>query len=228
MASYNGQPFIGEQISSIIKQLSHNDELIISDDGSNDGTLDIIQDLTVRDSRIKLFRGPQKGLISNFEYAIKQAQGDYIFLADQDDVWEGNKVTTILKHLENTVLVVSDCSVNDENLGIISESFFALNGSKSGLFKNMYKNSYLGCCMAFRAELLKDILPFPSNIAMHDWWIGLIAECRYSVKFIPERLIKYRRHGGNASSTAEKSRYSMFKKFSFRITLCLNLLKRYI
>jgi glycosyltransferase involved in cell wall biosynthesis len=219
MASYNGQLFIGEQISSIIKQLSHEDELIISDDGSSDLTLDIINGFVATDTRIKLFSGPQIGLVANFGNALEQAQGQYVFLADQDDVWEDNKISVFLKHLHQNMLVVSDCSVNDENLNVISDSFFALNGSKNGFIKNVYKNSYLGCCMAFRKELLKDILPFPLQIPMHDWWIGLVAESKYSVKFIPERLIKYRRHGGNASPTAEKSTSSFFTKLNYRLSL---------
>ena len=219
MASYNGQMFIDEQICSIINQLSHEDELIISDDGSNDLTLDIINGYIANDIRIKLINGPQTGLVANFDNVLKHAQGEYIFLADQDDVWECNKVSVFLEYLQNNMLVVSDCSVNDESLNVINESFFSLNSSKSGFVKNLFKNSYLGCCMAFRKELLKDILPFPLKIPMHDWWIGLVAESRYSVKFIPERLIKYRRHGGNASPTAEKSTSSFLTKLNYRLSL---------
>ena len=224
MATYNGSSFIELQILSILKQLSNSDELVISDDGSNDGTIDIINKHMKNDARIKFFTGPQKGLITNFENALKQAKGEYIFLADQDDVWEDSKVETFVNNLKSHSLVISDCSVNDEVLNVIHNSFYKLNGSKAGFYKNLYKNSYLGCCMAFRAEILADVLPFPSNIPMHDWWIGMVAEIKHSTIFIPEQLLKYRRHGMNASPTAEKSTTSFCTKLNYRFTLLYNLI----
>ena len=90
MATYNGERYIKEQVSSIMQQLGENDELIVSDDGSSDSTLQVLD--SFHDSRIKVFSGPRTGLTYNFENAIKNANGDYLFLSDQDDVWECNKV----------------------------------------------------------------------------------------------------------------------------------------
>ena len=213
MASYNGKAFIEMQITSIVNQLSEFDELIISDDGSNDGTIEIIKQYMTKDERIKLIFGPKDGLVANFGNALNQAKGEYIFLADQDDVWEETKVNRFKDKLKTYTLVISDCTVNDSELNVINKSFYVLNGSKSGFFKNLYKNSFLGCCMAFRKELLVDILPFPSSIPMHDWWIGLVAETKYSTIFLPEQLLKYRRHGMNASPTSETSKASFFTNF---------------
>ncbi|MDD9196712.1 glycosyltransferase family 2 protein [Aliivibrio sp. S3MY1] len=224
MASYNGVLFIEMQISSIIKQLSESDELIISDDGSNDGTIDVIKKFIEKDKRIKLLSGPQSGLIANFGNALKQAKGDYIFLADQDDIWEDNKVLIFIDKLKYHTLVISDCTVNDIDLKLLNKSFYELNGSKSGFFKNLYKNSFLGCCMAFRRELLTDILPFPNKIPMHDWWIGLVAETKYSTTFISDKLLKYRRHGMNASQTSEKSKSSIITKINYRFSLLYYIL----
>jgi glycosyltransferase involved in cell wall biosynthesis len=219
MASYNGSAFIEIQISSIIKQLSEFDELIISDDGSDDCTIEVIRQYMKTDKRIKFFTGPKKGLVANFGNALNQAKGEYIFLADQDDVWEANKVEIFKERLEFYTLVISDCTVNDAELNIINSSFYSLNGSKAGFFKNLYKNSFLGCCMAFRKDLLDDVLPFPGSIPMHDWWIGLVAETKYSTIFIPDKLLKYRRHGMNASPTSEKSSSSLFRKLQYRANL---------
>ena len=95
MASYNGEKYIKEQIDSILKQLSDEDELVISDDGSTDNTLSVIQ--SIHDKRIKLIHNQgEHGYSRNFENALKNSKGDYIFLSDQDDVWKDNKVETIL------------------------------------------------------------------------------------------------------------------------------------
>lgn len=87
IATYNGEKYLEEQLDSILPQLDSRDELIISDDGSKDATLAIIKRYTAQDQRIKFFKGPGKGVIANFEFAINQSQGEFIFLADQDDVW---------------------------------------------------------------------------------------------------------------------------------------------
>jgi len=225
LASYNGAPFIKAQVASILNQLSFDDELIISDDGSSDATLAEIE--SFNDSRIRLVsHSKQLGIIKNFEHALKLAKGDCIFLSDQDDIWTPQKVHKSVKLLKNHLLVVSDCKVVDEALQEINPSFFQLRGSKPGVLNNIIKNSYLGCCMAFRKELLKDALPIPQGAAMHDIWLGLVAETRGSVFFLEEPLILFRRHGMNASYTAGKSVLSTFEKVRNRIVVSSLLLGR--
>ena len=89
MATYNGEKYIREQIDSILPQLSDSDELVISDDGSSDSTIDIIQGYN--DRRIRLYHNTRHGVTWNFENALRQSRGDVIFLADQDDVWKPGK-----------------------------------------------------------------------------------------------------------------------------------------
>ena len=85
MATYNGEKYIKKQIESILINLNKDDELIISDDGSKDKTLDIIK--SIKDKRIKIISGPKQGVIKNFENALNNCTGEYIFLSDQDDIW---------------------------------------------------------------------------------------------------------------------------------------------
>ncbi len=219
MATYNGEKYIKEQLDSILIQLESNDEIIISDDGSSDRTIQIIMEY--RDPRIQLFHNSFKNLILNFEFALKQAKGEHVFLSDQDDVRLRDKVELCLQKLVSFDIVVSNCKVVNENLEIINNSFFELNNSKKGLIKNLSKNSYLGCCLAFKKEILSKALPFPTSIPMHDIWLGFVAELFFKVTFIDKPLVLYRRHGKNESPTAENSPYSMFKKIKFR----LNILK---
>lgn len=227
IATYNGEKYIKDQLDSILVQLHTDDEIIISDDSSTDKTIEIIK--SFNDKRIVLYENQKfKSPIFNFENSLTYASGDYIFLSDQDDIWVPNKVKVMKEFLVNFDLVLSDTDIIDSNGNIQKKSFYQINGSKKGLVRNIVKNSYLGCTMAFNQKILQRSLPFPKDIAMHDWWIGLIAELYGKTYFIDEKLIHYRRHGSNASPAGESSHYSFSKKISFRLIMIKNLILRYL
>lgn len=226
IATYNGEQYIKAQLESILCQLFDGDEIIISDDSSNDRTVEIIKSFD-SDSIVLLENQTFKSPVFNFENTLHYAKNDFIFLSDQDDIWEENKVSTIMQHLQNNDLVLSDASLIDAEGKKISASFFALNRSAPGLFKNLVKNSYIGCTMAFNRKILQHALPFPANTPMHDWWIGLIAEMFGKVYFCKEPLVCYRRHESNASSSAEGSPYTLGEKIYMRVLLLVNLAKRW-
>jgi glycosyltransferase involved in cell wall biosynthesis len=227
MTTFNGGGYVKAQIESVLSQLKEHDELIICDDVSTDNTIDIIQSFSA-DSRIILKKNTKRiGVIRNFEQALKLTTGQYIFLCDQDDVWLEYKTERMIASLHDSILTVSDCKVVNEDLKDIQPSFFAIRGSGPGLIKNIHKNGFLGCCMAFRKELLPYILPIPESVPMHDMWIGLVAETIGKVSFIQEPLILYRRHDKNASPTAEKSGFSVYQQIKFRLTLSFLLIARY-
>jgi glycosyltransferase involved in cell wall biosynthesis len=225
IATYNGERFIYEQIKSILVQLKENDEVIISDNYSSDNTIKIIQNF--RDPRIKIYFLRKTTLIKNFENALIHAIGDYIFLADQDDLWLPEKITIMMNALKSYDLVVSDCIVVDDCLNPMYLSFYVLNCSGPGLLKNIIKNSYLGCCMAFNRTILDASLPFPDDIPMHDWWIGLIGEIAGKIVFLDNKLILLRRHNANASITGQISTFSLAKKGIWRFILVKNIIKKY-
>lgn len=226
IATYNGEKFIYDQLQSILDQLLENDEIIVSDNYSNDKTINIIK--SINDSRIKIYFLKKRNLIKNFENALIHAKGDYIFLSDQDDIWLPNKIKIMLEELNSYDLIVSDCIVVNRDLETIEPSFYYINKSKSGFFKNIIKNSYLGCCMAFNRKILEASLPFPENIPMHDWWIGMIAEAIGEVLFLEDKLILFRRHGLNASITGQKSTYKISLRIKWRFLIIKELLFRYI
>ena len=218
MASHNGGKYIKQQIDSILSQLSLEDELIISDDGSSDSTIEIIK--RCNDSRIKLYvmehnsKGmkPHYYVTKNFENALKYVNGDYIFLSDQDDVWMPNKVSVVLEILKKVDLVVHDAELIDGDGNNMGKNYYSFLHQSSGFLMNLWQTRFLGCCMAFRKSVLDDCLPFPNNIVGHDYWIGMYALIKYEVTFIPDILLKYRRHGGNVSPSSEKSNNSLFYK----------------
>jgi glycosyltransferase involved in cell wall biosynthesis len=227
VATYNGEKYIYEQMASILPQISVNDEVVVSDDNSEDKTLKIIQ--SFNDERIKVLLNKRSGsnrlsLVSNFENALINSTGDAIFLSDQDDIWLEGRVQRVLELLGTYDLVVSDCRVVDENLNVICDSFFDLRKSGPGLIRNFYKNTYIGCCMAFTRRICDLVLPFPRDIPMHDWWVGSIAELYGRVHFLNEKLLLYRRHGDNASQSSKKSPNSLSEQISLRSRLLSSLI----
>ena len=228
VATYNGEKFIREQIDSILCQLSSDDEIIVSDDGSTDGTIVIIN--CIGDKRIRIIEGPRKHSPTfNFENALKEAKGNYIFLADQDDVWKTNKVEVCMKWLQKYDCVVSDAEVTDSNLNPLYPSLYAIMQVRQGhIYNTVWKNGYTGCCMAFRRNILEASLPFPKDIPMHDIWIGNVAAYKYNMKFIPDKLIMFRRHNETISCNGKGSKYSIWQQMKFRWSIIKNIVNLYI
>ncbi len=205
-------------------QLDTNDELVVSDDRSCDRSLEILD--AFNDPRIRIIEGAGRGIVANFGNALDNCRGEYIFLSDQDDVWHSNKVRVMKHYLEMYDMVVSNCAIVGEDNHLQGKLFFEINGSATGFINNLIRNSYMGCCMAFRRRLLAKALPFPKNIPMHDQWLGLVAELYFKPKFIDQVLVYHRRHGSNASTTGTKSVLGYSRRMSDRFHIIRNLVKR--
>lgn len=203
MAAYNGEKYLKEQLDSILMQLGRKDEVVISDDGSTDGTISLIHEYQASDPRIRLISGPGRGIKQNIACAMEHTEGRFIFLADQDDVWKPDKVKRILAVFREhrCHVVVHDCIVTEEDLKhVIYPSFFEYRGYGAGVWTNIWKNKFIGCCMAVQRDLLPYILPVPDDIQMHDQWIGVMNDFhRGGTVFLKEPLLYYRRHDGNVS-----------------------------
>jgi len=227
MATYNGEAYVAEQLDSILAQLKPEDEVIISDDHSSDRTKEVIE--SIGDGRIQFYMNTlEKGYAKNFENAISKATGDIIFLSDQDDVWVDRKVELMQEALKKYDLVISDAEIVDGDLNRLKPSHFELYHVKQGFLYNLAKTRYVGACMAFRKSMLDKLLPFPQNqrLCAHDYWITVIGEAYYKVGLVHVPLLKYRRHGMNASSGGEKSGNSLTHKISVRAYTLYKLLGR--
>ncbi len=226
IATFNGAAYIESQIKSILPQLGPGDEVIISDDGSTDETINLLK--KCNDPRIKIHFCGQKNVVKNFANALSLAQGKYIFLADQDDIWMPHKVARCLELFEQGFdVIVSDCQLIDETGQQIAPSYFEMQNPRSTFLGNLHKNSFMGCCMAFNRQALSAALPIPDSAPMHDWWMGLVAlKQQKNVLFLKETLVKYRRHSQVASSTGSASRNSLLKKILSRLRM-IKLLARH-
>ena len=223
MAAYNGERFIASQAESILGQLEENDELVISVDPSQDRTKQITLELMAGDPRVRIVDGPGMGVIRNFENALEHALGAVIFLSDQDDVWHPDKLHICLKALEDghASAVVHDAMVVDGDLNELQSSFFN-GGFYSGIWRNAVRNRYIGCCMAFRREVLLAALPFPLSIPMHDQWLGMAAFRMGKVAYINQQLLFYRRHGQTVTG---RNKAGLLTKLRWRLGIVAALMQ---
>jgi glycosyltransferase involved in cell wall biosynthesis len=222
VATYNGDKYIKNQISSIVSQLGCNDEIVVTDDGSTDSTLLLIEEFA--DPRILIIYSDNiKGPIGNFENGIKKASRDVIVLSDQDDVWLDGRLETFRAAFSaakrRNLLVILDSVVVNEMLEVIYPSVFELLNSGPGLLKNITRNTYIGCHMAFFRTLVPIIVPFPKRIPMHDMWIGLVSELVGDVVFIKSATMLFRRTGRNFTQL----KYSWKTRITWRLNIIKNL-----
>lgn len=227
MATHNGEKFIKEQLDSILCQLAPDDEVVISDDGSTDRTLEIIS--AYKDSRIKIYnyKQPTKSkythlyVTRNFENSLRHATGEIIFLSDQDDRWLPNKVSECLFKLKSCDLVIHNLRIADNSLNDIGKNIY----ERGFVFHDYFicKCAYYGCAMAFKRHLLDIVLPFPSNLLVHDIWIGLLAESFGRVLYVDEPLIQYRMLPESASHSVKSN---IIHKISYRLYMLTHLFYR--
>ena len=210
LASYNGECYISEQLDSIARQSRLPDELIVSDDASNDTTRAIVLDFARRARfPVRLRTNSQQlGSTRNFEAAIRACGGDIIFLCDQDDVWYPDKIALIEERFINDPgvgAVFSNADVVDQELhpfgpqlwkilkfSAEKQAWVAAGDALEVLLKQFVVT---GATMAFRSTYRDLILPIPA--IWHDAWISLLVGATSHLVALPIPLIAYRQHSAN-------------------------------
>lgn len=226
MATYNGEHYLKKQIDSILCQLNNGDELIISYDKSKDNTYRILADYVEKDPRIKVFINEGKsGVFCNFQNALSKCSGDIIFISDQDDIWNENKILRIKEILIKGPynMVIHNGVHIDANEKVISDSFFSMYGINDNKIRNFLKPRYSGCCTAFKKELLNKMLPIPTDVGAYDHWVGSIGEYFGKVLFLDEILIYHRLHDSNVTPKTHRSVGVVIRA---RWNLAINLIRR--
>lgn len=201
MATYNGAKYIKEQLESFVKQTKLPDELVITDDCSNDKTIDIVKEFAnSAPFKVYLFKNDKKlGYTGNFNAALSRTNGDSVFLSDQDDVWFPEKIEFIYNlsiNQPDKLALMNDVLLTDEFLNPTKLTKLGQINS-AGLPMKSY---VMGCASAVRRELLEMCLPIPEGFKGHDNWLIEFAD-RLGGKFVSEKVLQfYRRHGQNTSA----------------------------
>ncbi len=211
MAVYNGERYLEEQILSIYKQTIKPKRLIVSDDCSSDGSHELLISLKKYWPDWLLLSSPERrlGCKANFGRLVQFSNSPYIAFADQDDIWDLEKLEKSymlcsqeekLKGSNYPILVHSDLRLIREDGSLISQSFFDfqnLNPQRTSLDDLLIQNVVTGSTTLINKSLLNIAIPIPSELFYHDMWLALVASRFGAILFISESLVSYRQHDSN-------------------------------
>jgi len=213
MCTYNGANFVAEQLRSVLNQSLPPSEIVIADDGSSDGTLDVVAAVVAEAETaipVRILRGESPlGVTRNFERAIAHTTGQLIALCDQDDVWHENRLAVAVEDLVDDTAVLlwhSDARLVDErgealgfslfeSLGLSGGDVAGING-ENPLSVYVRRNLVTGATTVFRRPLLDVALPFPASW-VHDEWLGVMAAATGRTRVSTRAVIDYRQHSRN-------------------------------
>ncbi|MDB5154492.1 MAG: glycosyl transferase family 2 [Mucilaginibacter sp.] len=216
LCTYNGEKFLIKQLDSLLSQEYANIEIIAVDDCSSDKTWNILRDYARKDKRLRIYQNGQNiGYSRNFERAVKLCSGDYIALADQDDIWEKSKIKVMIGSVEDHVMVYHNSDFIDEHDKRIGNSTMA---SKHRMYDGesclpiILANCIHGHAILFDSTIRKFLFPFRGKFS-HDWAICYVAFNIGSVKYIDKVLAHYRQHPNSITDfLGRRERVAALKK----------------
>lgn len=209
LATYNGEKYLKELLDSILIQTYSNIRIVICDDCSTDNTVLILNEYQKKDNRIIIYENLKNiGSDKTFEFLLTKVESEYYMFADQDDVWNKDKIELTFKKLidEDADLVFTDLEVVNHELKTIDKSFnklkkydYKINKCiKNGYDLEILYNTITGCTILSKSSWISEILPFPENKnILHDYWVGLIISLKGRIVYLNMPTIKYRQHVDN-------------------------------
>lgn len=228
LATYNSADYITEMLESLLAQTHADFHLVVSDDQSGDDTLSILQDYAPRFQnpvRVLETQTPSGSAMANFSRLLSESSGDYVFLADHDDIWKPEKVASALKDLkaeenkqgiETPLAYHCDLEVIDGAGRPTHPSYWKFKRIDPSVAEKfgatLIQPAVTGCAMAMNSALIKKALPIPGDALMHDWWLTLVACGFGKVLHDPTSHIQYRIHGKNVSRPKQVGVLSSFRQ----------------
>lgn len=212
MSTYNGEKYIKEQIDSILSQEGVNIKLVVRDDGSTDRTCSIIKEY----KSIELIEAVNLGCeLSFMELLHMNVKADFFAFADQDDIWQKDKIHVAISHLDEDIpslyacnLLVVDHDGKNEEIMLSNKQIEYTRGMMSDyILYNMH-----GCVLVWNGKLHSLLREYkPTKKVAHDLWVNALANLFGTVYLDSAPHIKYRLHTNNVSGYSEDS-ISRFKK----------------
>lgn len=211
LSTYNGEAFLWDQLRSYVAQTRRPDELVVRDDGSTDGTVDVLRAFAaVAPFPVRVVTGGENvGYVRSFEAAIRACTGDLVALSDQDDVWLPHKLSHLVAALEDdagALLAFSDAVLVDADLRPLGATMWEAiqftpalqrdvraGGARTPFLRRTYVT---GATVLFRSALIPLALPV-DLVHWHDAWLALVASLYGRVALVGEPLVLYRQHGRN-------------------------------
>ena len=209
MSTYNGKAYLQEQLESVLRQTVSDFLLLIRDDGSSDGTGDLLREIS--DPRVRLVQGENLGPAGSFFAlldAARQENADFVFFCDQDDIWMPDKLERLLAEMgkcpAGPALVFSDFAMIDGSGSVTGDSYTAMAQLRipadGNFFPKLLAQPYVfGCASVLNRELLELVKDPPAGIEMYDCWIALVASLLGTVRYLPQSTIYHRFHSSNAT-----------------------------
>lgn len=210
LATFNGERFLEEQLRSLADQTFTPFELVVSDDGSADRSVEILTRFAAQAPfpvriRVNAHRG---GVAKNFSDALSRTTGELVALCDQDDVWAPEKLAVMARAFDAASVTAAACDADlvDAAGAPLGESLWRRQGFSgprradfvSDPFSALLRaNPISGVTTIFRAHVVQRALPIPGG-AIHDWWLLLMASTLGTVRLVEDPLVSYRQHDRNA------------------------------
>lgn len=222
MATYNGEAYLQKQIDSIRNQTWQDIELVICDDASTDRTWKILQKNAKIDKRIRCFQNCRNlGFKKNFELAMLRCQGEFIALADQDDIWLPDHIAHLKKIIGNHSIACGDADLIDEKdnplrLRLSERDHLDLAPQTPGeiAYRVFFNTScFQGASMLLSRNFLNVALPFPEKVKYHDAWLSALSCFEAGLCYSRKIVTLHRRHAQNTSRALE---WHSLKLMNFR------------
>jgi glycosyltransferase involved in cell wall biosynthesis len=209
LCTYNGANFLREQLSSIVAQTRHPDELVVCDDGSADATVAIITEFASKAQFPVHFHSNvhNLGVAANFSKAVGLCSGDLVAFSDQDDVWLPHKLARTEQMIHRSINPASTlyCSRLQYVNASLVPFYFSPIPTSIGFQNAVVENIATGCSVAFGSEIQQRLMQAsPSDMIMHDWWAYLIATAFGHIVYDTTPTVLYRQHGGNITGWVPK------------------------
>lgn len=217
MTTYNGGIFLKKQLDSILNQTLKVSEIIVCDDGSTDGTLQLLEEYTVL-TNLKYFINEKNiGFVKNFEKALAQCSGEFIVLADQDDIWYPEKVEVLVDSIGENLLIHSDCDLINEKDEVFLKKFKGEIKTHNNAEDFLFNNVVTGCTAMIHRDLLINTIPFPPGISYHDWYMAIHAAYLGKITYTSQSLTCYRQHTNQDTGTGLNETSSLIRNCWYRI-----------